>query len=544
MKLFTDVKIGKRLGIGFGITLALMIINVMAGLYYLNNITAKLDRIVAVNNMKVKCSNDIRTAFSDITYLIGELVTSEDAGAREQAKKKIDEARAHYKTSMETLEKLEINAEGKSLIARLKEEVTKGREANNSAIELGMSGNIKDASIKYSELTKIVQSYIGVADNIVRWNEGRTEFRDKEAKESASTARIICVALGLVNLLIGILFSLNITRSIAAPIIRTSSHIDQMAKDDFSIPISESAMKRKDEIGIFARSMHVMNSELGKILKEVMLSASNVAAASTQLGTSADKLSKGATEQVERAIQVATASTEMNQTSEDIAKNSNQVAESASEAVKVAKGGQEVVAQAIREVNIIAEIVETASGFMKELGKHSERIGDIVTVINEIADQTNLLALNATIEAARAGEHGRGFAVVADEVRKLAERTSSSTTEIGTMINSIREGIEKTVESMEKAKNNVATGVQFSSQAQVALEDIIKSIDSLYTGFHQIATAIEEMNATTEEITRDINDISDVTKDTFHSSEEISGAATGLSGSARNLENAVQGFKI
>jgi hypothetical protein len=133
---------------------------------------------------------------------------------------------------MENLEKLEVNAEGKSLIARLKEEVVKGREANNSAIEVGMSGNTKEASAKFAELTTIVQSYIGAAEDVVRYNEGRVEFRYKEAKESATIARIIFVALGFVNLIIGILFSLTITKSIALPILRSSSHIDLMAKGD------------------------------------------------------------------------------------------------------------------------------------------------------------------------------------------------------------------------------------------------------------------------------------------------------------------------
>ena len=187
--------------------------------------------------------------------------------------------------------------------------------------------------------------------------------------------------------------------------------------------------------------------------------------------------------------------------------------------------------------------METVCEFVKELGQESDRIGNIVTTINEIADQTDLLALNAAIEAARAGEHGRGFAVVADEVKKLAERTTASTTEIGSMIRSVKAGVEKTVQSMDQAKGNVEQGVQFSTDAQTALTGIIASIDDLYDGIQQTASATEKMSAGTEEIAQDIGKISDVTKETRSSLQEISGAAAGLSGLAESLEKTVRMFR-
>jgi len=544
MRFFADAKIGRRLGAGFAITLALMVVIVVTGIVCLRGISRQLEEMVLVDKAKLHYATGIRTTFADITYLLGQVASSRDPKLRQEAKAKIDGLRMEYLKAIEGLETLETGEKGKGLIARLKEEVAKGKQENNRMIELGMSGNTKQATEKFEKLTGILRGYIQAADALVDYNEKMIMESYDEARRKSSRACIVFTLLGIANLLIGMWLSRSITRSITLPLLRSSSHIDLMAKGDFSMPVPEGAIRRGDEMGIFARSMDSMSSNLGRIIEEVMSSSAGVASASTQLHATAQRLSRGATEQVTRATQVATASTEMNQASEDIAINTNNIAASASEAVKIAKGGQEIVESAIREVNIIAQTVETASQFVKQLGTQSEKIGDIVTAINEIADQTNLLALNAAIEAARAGEHGRGFAVVADEVRKLAERTASSTTEIGDMINTITQGVKMTVDSMDMAKEKVATGVQFSSQAQTALQDIISSIDNLHDGIHQVATAIEELSATTDEITRDTTHTSDATRESLALSEEIAGASTGLSELAQNLEKVVQGFKV
>ena len=354
MKLFTDVRIGKRLAIGFGITLALMAINVIAGIIYFRGVNDRLEYIVTVNNAKILHASNIRASLADVSSLIGDFVTMQDSEVRKEIARKIDESRARYKHAMEELQRLEATDEGKTLIADLKAKVEKGKGENNRVIELVSAGETKEAAEQLVEARKFVEGYTSAADAIVQHNAKRIEFRHAEAQRSASTGLITFVLLGLINIAVGLWLSRSITQSITIPITKSSQHIDLMAKGDFSIPVSEHALKRKDEMGIFAKSMDAMNRNVGKMVGEMKSSAASVASASVQLSASAESLSSGAKGQVDMATQVATASTQMNQATEDIAKNSNQIAGSAGETVKIAKGGQEIVEKAISEVNLIA----------------------------------------------------------------------------------------------------------------------------------------------------------------------------------------------
>jgi methyl-accepting chemotaxis protein len=182
--------------------------------------------------------------------------------------------------------------------------------------------------------------------------------------------------------------------------------------------------------------------------------------------------------------------------------------------------------------------------FVKSLGDRSKQISEIITVINEIADQTNLLALNAAIEAARAGEQGRGFAVVADEVRKLAERTAHATAEISEMIKSIQAEVTKAVSAMENATKKVESGVEFSGQAGGALQSIVAHVDDLHAMVQQIASATNEMTATSEQISRDIESIATISKETSVGSEQTSHASGELARLSLDLQRVVGDFKL
>jgi len=269
-----------------------------------------------------------------------------------------------------------------------------------------------------------------------------------------------------------------------------------------------------------------------------------VASGSEELSATSDDMSKGATELSSQTEQVVTAMTEVSQTIMDMAKNASQAADGSKNASETAAKGKQIVDTATADMAKIAQTVQEAAVTIEELGRSSAQIGEIVAVINGIADQTNLLALNAAIEAARAGEQGRGFAVVADEVRKLAERTGQATKDIGNRISGIQQAASESVNAMKKGSDEVDKGVARAKEASSALDSIVTASTNAMDMVQRIAAATEQQSAASEEVSQNMEHISDITKRSSASTEQIKGSSAELAKLAVGLKEMTEWFKV
>ncbi|HOV89714.1 MAG TPA: HAMP domain-containing methyl-accepting chemotaxis protein [Syntrophorhabdaceae bacterium] len=541
---FDNVKIGKKLGVGFGVTIVLMVIICAVAIFNSQMTNSMLLRIIKVDELKIQYANDMKDAIDSITRSIAVLPFA-SAEIVEEEKNSILILRPKYKEAVEKLGKLLETQEEKDLFNRFKEVVKSGAETNNKIIELVNDGKKQEAQILYlNETRQNTKLLVETTNALIKNQEKQLEEKVSKLLSVSKKLLLVIIIVGVVSIIIGIFMSIKITRSIKAPVEKAAEQLELMSQGDFTFSISENAIKRGDELGVIARAMDALNTNLKKVFNEIISSVHSLTSSATQLSSIAEEMSRTAESSSNRANSVATSSEEMSQTVVDIAKNTANIADSAKKAVDTAQQGNMIVERSVGEVKEIDETVNESARFVKSLGERSAHIGEIVSVINDIADQTNLLALNAAIEAARAGEQGRGFAVVADEVRKLAERTAQATSEIEDMIKAIQNEVGKAVEIMDTATVKVQSGVSLTAQAGDALKAIVKSSDELQLMVQQIASATEEMSATSEEISKEIVDIANASRDTTASSHETAQAAVSLSQIATKLDETIRFFRL
>jgi methyl-accepting chemotaxis protein len=329
--------------------------------------------------------------------------------------------------------------------------------------------------------------------------------------------------------------------AVIIPIREGASALEKIATGDLTVRITSTY---KGDHQIIKNSINTVAQSLVDTITQVTESVQATASASNEISSSSEEMAAGAQEQSSQTSEVAGAVEEMTKTILESTKNSSMAAEAAKNAGAIAKEGGKVVVETIEGMNRIAEVVSKSAATVQELGKSSDQIGEIVQVIDDIADQTNLLALNAAIEAARAGEQGRGFAVVADEVRKLAERTTKATKEIAMMIKQIQKDTSGAVASMEEGTKEVEKGKHLADKAGESLKLIIQGAEQVVDVITQVAAASEEQSSASERISKNVESISNVTHESAAGIQQIARASEDLNILTVNLQNLVSKFKL
>ncbi|MGW7676482.1 methyl-accepting chemotaxis protein [Shewanella oncorhynchi] len=352
----------------------------------------------------------------------------------------------------------------------------------------------------------------------------------------------IFVALACAAMIISIMIGLWVNRSVMNPINDILSKL-KLIHQDSDLTVKFTTFNH-DELGQISTSLTQVIEHLRGILHSIAEAANTVNSSANELSSFTQATNKRMQQQQAETEQTATAMNEMTATVAEVAQSASAAADSAKDADTYAANGNNIVMQSISSMSQLSDQIQKTAQVIGFLSNESQNIGRVLDVIKSIAEQTNLLALNAAIEAARAGEQGRGFAVVADEVRTLAQRTQKSTQEIEAMIATLQQGVKEAVNAMEIGINQVDDANDKANQAGQALKEIVSSVDSITELNTHIATAAEEQSSVAESINRSIIAISDIAEHSTASAAELSESVVNLTKLANSMRNQVSAFKL
>ena len=538
---FRQIRIGLRSTLAFSSLGLLLIVLGLISLYQMNQMDGHSDEVNDNWLPSIMTVNDMSAASSRIRAMTLRYARVEGS-ARDSTLASLEKAERDLETSERLYESLISSKEERALYETYKSAKALYMEQSRLTVSLSRSGDLEATR-------KLVAQKLGdYAENVARALDELTRVNDEGAKRAAAASDTafndsmkMVIFIMLVAVLLTAALAMTFTRSLVLPLAQAVEQARVVASGDLTRHVE---IVGKDEPAQLLSALQDMQVSLRGTIQHIADSANQLASASEQLHSVTEDSTRGLHQQNAEIEQAATAVNEMTSAVEEVARNAVSTSEASRQADQTSRNGREQVGQTVSSIVRLAEDVTQTSGSVEHLANHVRDISQVLSVIRAIAEQTNLLALNAAIEAARAGEQGRGFAVVADEVRALAHRTQQSTQEIEQMIAAIDQGTSQAVAAMRTSCERVDFTLEVARAAGMALDEIAQSISAINERNLVIASASEEQANVAREVDRNLLNIRDLSQQSSAGADQTSAASQELSRLAVDLNGVVQRFQL
>ena len=537
-----NMNIAPRAFLGFAFIGALMLLLGVFALNQMSKIRAATEDITSASVPSIRALDEFTQLTLRLRVLSYRLLTNREPDVQQKTLEAFELRNQQIRTAQDIYEKLITSTEERSAYNEYVRLLGQYRQIEERMKSLSRANQVNELrSLLNTELLDNSEQVNAVLTRLLDINNDDANATNQRAKDQYDMAFDLVVGLLVIATALTLLFAWLLTRSITLPIAQALEAAEEVAEGNLTRPIS---VDGNDEAGRLLAAMAKMQHKLRDTLQRIAGSATQLASAAEELNAVTDESARGLTQQNNEIEQAATAVNEMTSAVEEVARNAVSTSEASRNATTSAGDGRDLVQETVSAIERMSTDVQATASLIGDLANESRDIGKVLDVIRGLADQTNLLALNAAIEAARAGEAGRGFAVVADEVRALAHRTQQSTSEIERMIGSIQTGTEHAVDSMRNSTERAESTLNIARGAGLSLDTINTAIVEINERNLVIASAAEEQAQVAREVDRNLVNIRDLSVQSATGASQTSAASGELSRLAVDLNGMVGRFRL